>query len=50
MMSGQTKYHEQLENELAAFVMKESTYLWILDTELCHNDTLVTKMMWLYMM
>ena len=24
MMSGHTKYHEQLENELAAFVMKES--------------------------
>ncbi|MCF6140651.1 pyridoxal phosphate-dependent aminotransferase family protein [Flavobacterium sp. K77] len=27
MMSGHTKYHEQLEQELAAFVMKESTYL-----------------------
>lgn len=27
MMSGQTKYHEQLENELADFVGKESTYL-----------------------
>ena len=27
MMSGHTKYHEQLENELAAFVMKESAYL-----------------------
>jgi glycine C-acetyltransferase len=33
MMSGHTKYHEQLENELAA-LMKESA--WILDTkELC---------------
>jgi glycine C-acetyltransferase len=27
MMSGHTKYHEQLENELATFVMKESAYL-----------------------
>ena len=27
MMSGQTDYHVQLENELAAFVMKESAYL-----------------------
>jgi len=27
MMSGHTKYHEQLENELAAFVMKEAAYL-----------------------
>jgi glycine C-acetyltransferase len=27
MMSGQTKYHEQLENELAEFVQKESAYL-----------------------
>ncbi len=27
MMSGQTKYHEQLENELAEFVGKESAYL-----------------------
>jgi glycine C-acetyltransferase len=27
MMSGQTEYHEQLENELAEFVGKESTYL-----------------------
>ena len=27
MMSGHTKYHEQLEKELAAFVMKESAYL-----------------------
>jgi glycine C-acetyltransferase len=27
MMSGHTKYHEQLEEELAAFVMKESSYL-----------------------
>ena len=27
MMSGHTKYHEQLENELASFVMKESAYL-----------------------
>jgi len=27
MMSGQTKFHEQLENELAAFVSKESSFL-----------------------
>lgn len=27
MMSGQTKYHEQLENELAAFVGKEDAFL-----------------------
>ena len=27
MMSGHTKYHEQLENELAAFVGKEDAYL-----------------------
>jgi glycine C-acetyltransferase len=27
MMSGHTSYHEQLENELAAFVQKESAYL-----------------------
>ena len=27
MMSGQTNFHEQLEQELAAFVMKESAYL-----------------------
>jgi glycine C-acetyltransferase len=27
MMSGHTEFHEQLENELAAFVMKESAYL-----------------------
>lgn len=27
MMSGHTKYHEQLERELAAFVKKESAYL-----------------------
>ncbi len=27
MMSGHTKYHEQLEEELAAFVRKESAYL-----------------------
>jgi glycine C-acetyltransferase len=27
MMSGHTNYHEQLEQELAAFVMKESAYL-----------------------
>lgn len=27
MMSGNTKYHEQLEQELAAFVSKESAYL-----------------------
>ena len=27
MMSGQTKYHEQLENELSAFMGKEDTFL-----------------------
>jgi len=27
MMSGHTEYHEQLENELAAFVKKEASYL-----------------------
>ena len=27
MMSGQTKYHEQLERELAAFVGREAAYL-----------------------
>ncbi|MDP2424362.1 MAG: aminotransferase class I/II-fold pyridoxal phosphate-dependent enzyme [Bacteroidales bacterium] len=27
MMSGQTEYHQQLENELAAFVQKEASYL-----------------------
>ena len=27
MMSGQTKYHEQLESQLASFVQKESAYL-----------------------
>ena len=27
MMSGQTKYHEQLERELAAFVGKEDAFL-----------------------
>ncbi len=27
MMSGQTKYHEQLENELAAYVKREHAYL-----------------------
>jgi len=27
MMSGHTEYHEQLENELAAFVSKEASYL-----------------------
>ena len=27
MMSGQTSYHEQLENELSAFVKKEDTFL-----------------------
>lgn len=27
MMSGHTKYHEQLENELAAFVKREAAYL-----------------------
>ena len=27
MMSGQTKYHEELENQLASFVQKEAAYL-----------------------
>ncbi len=27
MMTGQTKYHEQLENELSSFMQKEDTYL-----------------------
>ncbi|MDR2907600.1 MAG: pyridoxal phosphate-dependent aminotransferase family protein, partial [Bacteroidales bacterium] len=28
MMSGHSKYHEQLQNELAAFVFKEDAYLF----------------------
>jgi glycine C-acetyltransferase len=44
MMSGHTKYHEQLENELATFVMKESAYLLNFGyQELCQQLTLVTK-------
>lgn len=50
MMSGHTKYHEQLENELAAFVMKESAYLLnfgyqgmvsIIDALVTKNDVIV---------
>ncbi|MBP4143113.1 aminotransferase class I/II-fold pyridoxal phosphate-dependent enzyme [Flavobacterium sp. I-SCBP12n] len=50
MMSGQTKYHEQLENELADFVMKESAYLLnfgyqgmvsIIDALVTKNDVIV---------
>jgi glycine C-acetyltransferase len=50
MMSGQTKYHEQLENELAAFVSKESAYLLnygyqgmvsIIDTLVDRHDVIV---------
>jgi glycine C-acetyltransferase len=50
MMSGHTKYHEQLEEELAAFVMKESAYLLnfgyqgmvsIIDALVTRNDVIV---------
>ncbi len=50
MMSGQTKYHEQLENELADFVGKESAYLLnfgyqgmvsIIDTLVDRKDVIV---------
>lgn len=50
MMSGQTKYHEQLEEELAAFVGKERSYLLnygyqgiisIIDSVLGRNDVAV---------
>ncbi len=50
MMSGHTKYHEQLEQELAAFVMKESSYLLnfgyqgmvsIIDALVTRNDVIV---------
>ena len=50
MMSGHTKYHEQLEQELAAFVMKESAYLLnfgyqgmvsIIDAFVSKNDIIV---------
>ncbi|WP_372756451.1 aminotransferase class I/II-fold pyridoxal phosphate-dependent enzyme [Mariniflexile sp.] len=50
MMSGHTKYHEQLENELAAFVKKESAYLLnfgyqgmvsIIDALVTKNDIIV---------
>jgi glycine C-acetyltransferase len=45
MMSGHTKYHEQLEQELAAFVMKESAYLLNFGYQgiLSTIDALVTK-------
>jgi glycine C-acetyltransferase len=35
MMSGHTKYHEQLENELAAFVMKECLFIKFWVPRLC---------------
>jgi glycine C-acetyltransferase len=50
MMSGQTKYHEQLENELATHVKKESAYLFnfgyqgmlsVIDALLDRNDVVV---------
>ena len=50
MMSGHTKYHEQLENELAEFVMKEAAYLLnfgyqgmvsIIDALVTKNDVIV---------
>jgi glycine C-acetyltransferase len=50
MMSGHTKYHEQLEQELATFVMKESAYLLnfgyqgmvsIIDALVTKNDVIV---------
>ncbi len=50
MMSGHTKYHEQLENELASFVMKEAAYLLnfgyqgmvsIIDALVTKNDIIV---------
>nr|WP_314895497.1 pyridoxal phosphate-dependent aminotransferase family protein [uncultured Flavobacterium sp.] len=50
MLSGHTKYHEQLEDELAAFVMKESAYLLnfgyqgmvsIIDALVTKNDVIV---------
>lgn len=50
MMSGHTKYHEQLEKELAAFVKKESCYLLnfgyqgmvsIIDALVTKNDIIV---------
>ena len=45
MMSGHTKYHEQLENELADFVMKESAYLLNFGYQgiMSTIDALVTK-------
>jgi glycine C-acetyltransferase len=45
MMSGHTKYHEQLENELATFVMKESAYLLNFGYQgiMSTIDALVTK-------
>ena len=50
MMSGQTRFHEQLENELAAFVGKEAAYLCnfgyqgmvsLIDALLTRNDVIV---------
>jgi glycine C-acetyltransferase len=46
-MMRHTKYHEQLENELATFVMKESAYLLNFGYQgiMSTIDALVTKMM-----
>ena len=50
MMSGQTTYHEQFENEIAQFVGKEAAYLLnfgyqgmvsIIDSVLTRNDVIV---------
>ncbi len=45
MMSGHTKYHEQLENELASFVQKEAAYLLNFGYQgiMSTIDALVTK-------
>ncbi len=50
MMSGQTKYHEQLENELAAYVKKDAAFLLnfgyqgmlsVIDAMVDRNDVIV---------
>ena len=50
MMSGQTKYHEQLERELATFVKKDAAYLFnfgyqgmisVIDSLVDRNDVIV---------
>jgi glycine C-acetyltransferase len=52
MMSGHTSIHEQLENELAAFVHKESAYLLNFGYQgiMSTIDALVTKTILLFMM